>query len=389
MTITAALTEHRRGLSVVVGAGVVVAVVVRLGTGSVLDGLRAVSPGALGAALALGLLSTAASATRWCVVARGLDLTIPFPTALGDCYRAQFLNCVLPAGVLGDVHRAVDHGRRNGDVGRGVRAVVLERGAGQVVTVGVGMGVLLAVPGPVRDVVGHPAPVLVEAAAVALVLLLAVAGLRRARRALARLVGGRDGSLTARTVPAVLGLSLVAMAGHLALLEVAARAAGVTAGAGQVAPPLVLSLLSAGLPLSVGGWGPREATTATAFGLAGLGAGTGLATAVAFGVLTLVSTLPGLGVLVLRSSRARRRVVGGLVPGAQRLDRGPWGEHRDDRRELRPSPALAVPAMAPAVHGPAADEPEPVVVGDHHPVREETQVVLVGAVALGAQSVGV
>ncbi|HEY2190850.1 MAG TPA: UPF0104 family protein, partial [Actinomycetospora sp.] len=50
----------------------------------------------------------------------------------------------------------------------------------------------------------------------------------------------------------------------------------------------------------IGGWGPREAATATGFGLAGLGATTGLATAVAFGVLALISTLPGLGVLALR-----------------------------------------------------------------------------------------
>jgi hypothetical protein len=31
--------------------------------------------------------------------------------AVADCYRALFLNSVLPAGVLGEVHRAVIHGR--------------------------------------------------------------------------------------------------------------------------------------------------------------------------------------------------------------------------------------------------------------------------------------
>ncbi|NMO94168.1 lysylphosphatidylglycerol synthase domain-containing protein, partial [Actinomycetospora sp. TBRC 11914] len=72
-----------------------------------LDGLRAISPAALVAALALGLLTTAASAARWCVVAHGLGLRLGFSGAVGDCYRAQFLNSVLPAGVLGDVHRAV------------------------------------------------------------------------------------------------------------------------------------------------------------------------------------------------------------------------------------------------------------------------------------------
>ena len=55
-----------------------------------------------------------------------------------------------------------------------------------------------------------------------------------------------------------------------------------------------------GLPLNVGGWGPREGVTAWAFGAAGLGAGRGLAVAVVYGVLSLVASLPGLIVLVAR-----------------------------------------------------------------------------------------
>jgi hypothetical protein len=213
---------------------------------------------------------------------------------------------VLPAGVLGDVHRAVESGRRRGDVARGVRAVVLERVAGQVVVVVVSVVVLLVVPSPVRGLLGELGRAVPAVVAVAAVLL-SLAGIPAVRRGLAGLaVGIRDGLLGARTGPAVLGLSLVTMAGHLALLGVAASAVGVRAAPWDLAPLLLLSLLSTGLPLSVGGWGPREATTAVAFGVAGLGAGTGLATAVAFGVLALVSTLPGLGVLVLGRTVQRR-----------------------------------------------------------------------------------
>jgi uncharacterized membrane protein YbhN (UPF0104 family) len=287
-----------RLLKFLLGAAVVVAVVVHLGTGAVLEGLRAVSPAAVAAALGLGMLTTAASAARWCVVARGLGLEIGFAGAVGDCYRAQFLNSVLPAGVLGDVHRAVESGRRRGDVARGVRAVVLERVAGQVVVVVVAVVVLAVVPSPVRGLLaelGGAVPALVVGVAV----LPGLAGIPRVRRGLAGLAAAiRDGLLGSRTGP-VLGLSLLAMAGHLALLGVAAAAVGVRATPAELAPLLLLSLLSMGLPLSVGGWGPREATTAAAFGVAGLGAVTGLATAVAFGVLALVSTLPGLGVLAL------------------------------------------------------------------------------------------
>ena len=53
-----------------------------------------------------------------------------------------------------------------------------------------------------------------------------------------------------------------------------------------------------GLP-SIGGWGPREGVTAWAFGSVGLGAGRGLETAVVYGLLVLVATLPGAVVLAV------------------------------------------------------------------------------------------
>ncbi|MCD2188083.1 MULTISPECIES: lysylphosphatidylglycerol synthase transmembrane domain-containing protein [Actinomycetospora] len=308
-------------VKLLVGALLVGAVVVHLGTGPVLDGLRAVSVEAVVAALGLGLVTTAASAARWCLVARGVGLRLGFGRALADCYRAQFLNSVLPAGVLGDVHRAVDHGRRNADVARGVRAVVIERVAGQVVVIAACAALLLVLPGPVRDVV-DPAAVLGVLAVVAAVALGVVPALRRrssvvvpaqrtgsadgsrAHGALAAL--GRDlraGLFARRTGPGVVVLSLVATAGHLALLAVAA---GPVAPLGVLLPLLALALLSMGLPVNVGGWGPREAVTAAAFGAAGLGAATGLTAAVTYGVLALVSCAPGLGVLLLgRTALAR------------------------------------------------------------------------------------
>jgi hypothetical protein len=82
-------------------------------------------------------------------VARGLGLRLSMRSAMADYYKALFLNAALPGGVLGDVDRAVHHGRGEGDVGRSVRAVVLERTAGQIVLVSVGLVVLLTVPSPV------------------------------------------------------------------------------------------------------------------------------------------------------------------------------------------------------------------------------------------------
>ena len=103
---------------------------------------------------------------------------------------------------------------------------------------------------------------------------------------------------------AVLLLSVVALAGYLALFVVAARAAGSHAALRDLLPLLVLGLLAMALPLNIGGWGPREGVTAAAFGTVGFGAAQGLTTAVVYGVLSLIACLPGAVVLVLSVTRA-------------------------------------------------------------------------------------
>jgi glycosyltransferase 2 family protein len=97
----------------------------------------------------------------------------------------------------------------------------------------------------------------------------------------------------------------VALGGYLGLFVVAARLAGSEASIGALLPLLMLALLVMGLPLNVGGWGPREAVTALAFGAAGLGATQGLTAAVVYGVLSLIGCLPGAGVLLLRRRRSQ------------------------------------------------------------------------------------
>jgi hypothetical protein len=181
--------------------------------------------------------------------------------------------------------------------------VVLERFAGQVVLLVVGVTVLLTQPAlisAVADDLAGSRGVLIAVLCVLAVLLAlaawAVWGRRTStwHRALATaLTDGRVGLLARDTWPGVALLSAAAVAGHLALFVVAARVAGSPATIAQLLPPLVLALLVMGLPVNIGGWGPREAISTLAFGAAGLGATQGLTVAVVYGVLTLVSSLPG------------------------------------------------------------------------------------------------
>ena len=303
----------RAHLGTLAGTAVLAVLLWRLGTGALLDGLRRIDAPTVLGALGIGLVTTVFSAWRWALVARGLRIRLPLAAAVADYYRALFLNATLPGGVLGDVHRAVRHGRSTGDLGRGVRAVVLERVAGQLALTGVGVAVLLTMPSPVLDEVRHLAPLAALALAGALAVVLALrmnrapaqAPARRGRAVRTALGEARDGLLSRRNLPGIALSSVVVLAGHLTMFVLAARVAGSTASVAALMPLAVLALLAMGLPLNVGGWGPREGVTAWAFGAAGLGAGTGLGVAVVYGVLSLVASLPGAVVLVVRRHAVR------------------------------------------------------------------------------------
>jgi glycosyltransferase 2 family protein len=281
---------------VAVPIGTLAVLVWRVGSGPFLDGLRTVDGGALAAAAGLAALTTVCCAWRWRIVARGLGVELPLGTAVAAYYRSLFLNVTLPGGVLGDVHRGVSHGRDTRDVGRGLRAVAWERSAGQVVQAVLTLGVLLVVPSPVRRFVPVAGLGLLAAAAGVALLARGWPGLRRDLH---------DALLARRAWLTIALASALVVAGHALTFLIAARTAGATAPPSQLLPLALLALLGGALP-NLGGWGPREGVTAWAFAAAGLGASRGVATAVVYGVMVCVATLPGAVVLAAGWIRGRR-----------------------------------------------------------------------------------
>jgi uncharacterized membrane protein YbhN (UPF0104 family) len=300
----------------------------QLGTRAFLEPLQRIDARSLAAATGIAVLTTLCCAWRWRLVSRGLGSDLPLREAVGAYYRSQFLNTVLPGGVLGDVHRAVERGRDVGDVGHGVRAVAWERTAGQTVQVALTVVVLLALPSPVRSSMPVVAGALV-AVALAGVLLSRTLPRRgasvpvRIARTLATDV--RHGLLARGAWPGVVLASTVVVAGHTATFLVAARTAGSTASPAQMLPLALLVLLAMGLPTSIAGWGPREGAAAWVFAAAGLGAAEGVATAVVYGVMALVATLPGAVLLAVGWFLPRQRRIG---PGAGRRLRPDSGRRR-------------------------------------------------------------
>jgi hypothetical protein len=165
--------------------------------------------------------------------------------------------------------------------------------------------VLLALPSPVHSSMPGVA---IAVAVVVLGLVLAARGRPgRGRSAWARVRNAaagdiRHGLLAKRAWPGIALASALVVCGHAVTFVIAARTAGISAPASRLLP-LALLILLIGVVPSVAGWGPREGATAWAFAAAGLGASQGVATAVVYGVMVLVASLPGAAVLIVSWSR--------------------------------------------------------------------------------------
>ncbi len=308
---------------------VLAAVVAVVGGDAVVAGAAVLSPAPVAAAVLLGLLWRALAAARWLLLARTLGAPLVWPRAFGEYLRSELLNQVLPGAVVGDVDRARRHGV---DVGLlpAARAVALERAVGQAVLL-VAVVVALTTRPELRQVGrgvdGRTTLVgcaLLVVAGIAVVLLWqpwrgrvaprtewpAAASSGPGPGGAAGAADGEAGGAVDRPRPAhrpallpalvaAVALSLGVLTCVVTLFVVAARATGPASSTADVVPAVLVVLVLAGIPLTVAGWGVREAGAALCFSAVGLQAGDGVAAAVGYGLLSLVSALPGLVPLLL------------------------------------------------------------------------------------------
>jgi uncharacterized membrane protein YbhN (UPF0104 family) len=307
----------RRWAGPALGALVLGLLVWRFGADAFLDGVRRLDATAVAVAVGLGLVTTVAAAWRWTVVARGLGLDVPLRPAVAAYYRSQLVNVTVPGGVVGDVERAVRHGRGSGALAASVRSVGWERFGGQAVQLALTAVVLLVVPSAFRAVAEWGV-----AALVVLAVALGLAGTAARRFDQGRLTQAlrvavtdlRVGLLSRHALPRVLLASAVVVAGHATVVVVAARATGVDVRPSTLVPLALVVLAGSAVPANVAGWGPREGVAAWAFAAAGLGASAGVTAAAAYGTLVLVAALPGAVVLVVQLARGRRPSLGPARP---------------------------------------------------------------------------
>lgn len=344
--------SFRLTVRVFVGGGVLVAIVTRVGTGPFLHGLLSLDAQTIGTAVVLYALATAAAAWRWRLIAARLGLALRWSTAVRMYYQSQFLNTLLPGGVVGDVQRAVVHGRSTESAGAAARAVVLERTVGQAVQFALAV-MALALSGAefggfLFPPIGFGLALLAVLAVLAVFAVLAAPALAatttsaRVMRALRHEMdelraGLGSAAVSAQTVAA----SVVVVGCHLTIFAIATRAVGASVPPMRMLTLAFVVLLAASIPLNIGGWGPREGVAGWAFAVAGLGASTGVSAATLFGVLAIIAIAPGViatslaSVITGRNHRDRHRLSDPQLRHLPR--RAPRPDPRSDARPVEGS----------------------------------------------------
>ena len=255
-------------------------------------------------------IQTALSALRWKITARDLGIKFSTKTALSEYYLAQLVNQAVPGGIIGDAGRAF-RSRNAAGLLSSSQAVVFERVSGQVglfVVMASAFGLTLVIPGGID----WPQWILLTIAGAAVAGLFLVLSLSLVTRISTGAPGRGLRSFEAAWKKVFATPSSVSTQVLLSLGTAICNVAGFTFAAWAVGSSLSFSLslvlvpiilLAMLIPLTVSGWGLREGVAVALFPIAGLAAVEGLAASVAFGLIFLLVSLPGL--LFAGSSRSK------------------------------------------------------------------------------------
>jgi glycosyltransferase 2 family protein len=259
------------------------------------------APPLLAAALVVLLATSAVVALRWHLILSA-ETPSPGPAALLKIVLVgMFFNQVLPTGVGGDAVRVWRCCRRGIALGAAVRSILLDRACGYLVLILVYAanlpGLLRILSDPQQKVavvavlaaglLGFVALLLLDCLPQFLLRLRLVAPLAALSRETRRLF-----VQPARSA-AVLGLSVVTMGFTILVFKLVADSVGSHLPLGNwimIVPPVTLIQL---LPISLAGWGVREAVLVVALASFGVPAEMALATSVLLGLCLVASGLPG------------------------------------------------------------------------------------------------
>jgi len=299
--------KRRRLLAGLFGAALLVACVWYADPTAVWAQLRGVSTAWVVAYAGIYAFQLPLLGLRWAVVARlcghrlsALEATLEYALSIA-------LNQVLPSGVAGDGMRALRARHEDASLGPVLNGLIVDRLSGQL-----GLGVIVLGTSPLGPVaLWSP---LGLASASAGLLLVAVTGralLPKLSRRLSQGVAGplktgAEALMKPRNLLRHLPLSCLLTLLFVAQFQICATALGIPLSPREACWLAPLVLVAASFPSLIGGLGAREGASGLLFLALGRPASDGIALSVTFGLFSLLSSLPGL-LLLLRRQRLVQR----------------------------------------------------------------------------------
>jgi glycosyltransferase 2 family protein len=247
------------------------------------------------------ILQTVVAACRWHLILRTLGEAPRLRISIIIFWSGIFLNSFLPAGLASDGIRILGSRSAGAGLKSAVNSVLLDRLIGVF-----GMILVAGAAAPAFARLSGDSSLLYAIPIIAACMVLGTASLTF----LDRLLATRQQSRIAR-----LGIQLARDIGTFFRSPAAATWALGAAAFSSVAQSLAVYVIArslsldiafvdcliivppvtllAGLPLSIGGWGIREGTMVTLFGMIGISPAAALSLSLIFGAVTLLASLPG------------------------------------------------------------------------------------------------
>lgn len=297
-------------IKVVVSGGLLWWLLSRVDLGRLWQTARTASPAWLAGALGLYLLMCMLSAWRWRVLLRAQRIAVPLSTLTASFLVATFFNNFLPSNIGGDVVRIGDTARAAGSKTLATTVVLLDRGLGLLALILVAaVGATFAADDAGAPFIGGTGALwllFAGALTISAPLLLAPAFVGRMLRPLERLhrewVRERVDRLTAalsrfRDMPGALLAGFVGgilvQVTLVAFYVAVARGLAIPITIPQLAVLIPLSFIVQMVPVSVNGFGVREATFTVYFSRIGLPAESAFALSFIGAVLIMLFSLSG------------------------------------------------------------------------------------------------
>lgn len=263
--------------------------------------LASVSAGGIVLAFLLLVIQNLLAGGRWIIVMRLFGDGLPLPMALRLYFEGLFFNQALPSTIGGDAVRMYRVVRAGLPLGAGINGVLLDRIAGMFALL-----LLVAVMQPWLYAIVEDAAVRTAFGAVILLGLAGVGALvvfdrlppRLLRwpltRGLAALSAGQRALLASgRLSIQVFGLSAVGHVLMVVSVYVVARDLGLRVGFLDCLALIPGVMLVAAAPVSIAGWGVREAVMVSALSLVGVPGDGAVGVSLLFGLMILVIGLIG------------------------------------------------------------------------------------------------